>query len=105
VLTVVHALEKAPKHGQDDGGRVIPAVSDKLAEFMGPASDGIDLRYVVQYGEPVEVILRAAIERQADYLVLGVHRRPGLLNRFMWPTAYGVVREASCPVLTVRSAR
>jgi hypothetical protein len=25
-----------------------------------------------------------------------------LLNRLMWPHAYEIVREAACPVLTVR---
>jgi nucleotide-binding universal stress UspA family protein len=102
ILTVVHALEHVPEHAQCDRERITQAVIEKLAELIAKDSGGFDVRYEVGYGPPLRVILHAAMDCGADYLVLGVHQRPGLLDRFMWPTAYGVVREASCPVLTVR---
>jgi hypothetical protein len=33
---------------------------------------------------------------------MGVRPWSGLLDRLMWPHAYEIVREAACPVLTVR---
>ncbi len=102
-LTVVHALEHVPEHALCDRERLAQAVKEQLAELIGKHSGGFDIRYEVHCGQPVPVILNAARDCRADYLVLGVHRRSGLLDRVMWPTAYGVVREAACPVLTVRS--
>jgi nucleotide-binding universal stress UspA family protein len=105
LLTVVHAVEHMPEHAQCDHERLAQAMEEKLAQLIGNASEGIDVRYRVCFGQPAIEILRAARDCQADYLVLGVHQRPGLLDRFMWPTAHGVVREATCPVLTVRSMK
>ncbi len=50
----------------------------------------------------METILYTANGIEADLVVMGVRPRTGLLNRLMWPHAYEIVREATCPVLTVR---
>ena len=49
-------------------------------------------------------ILAVAKERQADLVVLGVHHAvlPRLDSHVPWSTAYEVVSNAHCPVLTVR---
>ncbi len=47
-------------------------------------------------------ILEIAGEINADLLVLGVHALPHLIDRIRWQVAYDVVREAACPVITVR---
>ncbi len=103
-LTVVHVLEHIPLHTKGDREELVEATKEEIAGSFSQIAEGLDTRYVVGCGEPVPALLRAAAECQADYLVLGVHQRSGLLDRFMWPTAYGIVREAQCPVLTVRSA-
>ncbi len=104
VLTVAHVLDHVSDEAMRDCERLKAAVKEKLVELIRPMAGGFEVRYWVDFGPAVSGILRAAAESEADYLVLGVHQRSGLLDRFMWPTAYGVVREANCPVLTVRSA-
>ena len=63
--------------------------------------------FLVRFGSPAECILEVAGERQADLIVLGVRSRRGLVARILphlpGPTAFAVVAEARCPVLTVRS--
>jgi universal stress protein A len=48
-------------------------------------------------------IVRAAGERRSDLVVMATHGRSGLARVALGSTAERVVREAPCPVLTVRS--
>jgi nucleotide-binding universal stress UspA family protein len=57
---------------------------------------------VVAVGRPHEVILDRARETAADLIVMGAHGRPGLDLHVLGSTTDHVVREAACPVLTVR---
>lgn len=104
VLTVAHVLDHVPDEARCDRARLKTAMQEKLAELIKPMMEGIEIRYRVEFGQAVPGILQAATECNADYLVLGVHRRSGILDQLLWPTAYSVVREACCPVLTVRSS-
>ncbi|MGA7459443.1 MAG: universal stress protein, partial [Candidatus Korobacteraceae bacterium] len=52
----------------------------------------------------VPTILHALDEMAADLLVIGVHPSRGLLDRLMFPHAYELVCESSCPVLTLRES-
>ena len=60
-----------------------------------------DVAEVVLAGKPYQEILRAAQERHADLIVLGAHGGPAGLPAFGSTTNH-VVRQALCPVLTVR---
>lgn len=53
-------------------------------------------------GDPQREILEAA--RGADLIVMGTHGRIGRLHAILGSTAEGIVRNAPCPVLTVRDA-
>lgn len=53
-------------------------------------------------GVPYEEILREATEQNASLIVLGTHGRSGLDHLLFGSTAERVVRQAGCPVLTVR---
>ena len=54
-------------------------------------------------GTPYREILRLAAEREADLIVLGVHGRTAADLFFFGSTTNHVIREAGCPVLTIRS--
>ena len=55
-------------------------------------------------GKPYREILRVAADEAADLVVLGVHGSARAVDRlFFGSTAQHVVREAACPVLTVRA--
>ncbi|MGH9525533.1 MAG: universal stress protein [Terriglobales bacterium] len=56
----------------------------------------------VKFGRPGDEIVKAAAELGADLIVAGA-RRPAKLTLYLgWATAYQVLSEARCPVLTVR---
>jgi universal stress protein A len=54
-------------------------------------------------GDPVAGILRVAEETSADLIVMGTHGRTGLSRLFMGSVAEQVVRQARCPVLTLKA--
>ncbi len=58
---------------------------------------------IVKFGAGSEQILQAASEVNPDLIVLGVRQPEGFGRRLRWATAYDVVSNASCPVLTVRT--
>src|SRR5262245_12835540 len=55
-------------------------------------------------GHPVTEILRFASEERIDLIVMGTHGRGPLGHMVMGSVAERVVRQAPCPVLTVREA-
>jgi nucleotide-binding universal stress UspA family protein len=57
----------------------------------------------VSHGKPYVEILRCAAEEHADLLVLGVHGRNPFDVLLFGSTTNQVVRQATCPVLTIRS--
>ncbi|HVY49740.1 MAG TPA: universal stress protein [Minicystis sp.] len=62
------------------------------------------MRVVAESGEPVRAILEAAAAERVDLLVIGTHGRSGRLHALVGSVAESVVRNAPCPVLTVRHA-
>jgi nucleotide-binding universal stress UspA family protein len=57
---------------------------------------------LVTVGKAYREILRLAGERSADLIVMGVHGRNPVDLMLFGSTTYHVVREAACPVLTIR---
>jgi universal stress protein A len=55
-------------------------------------------------GVTARAILDHARERGIDLIVMGTHGRSGMAHLLMGSVAERIVRHASCPVLTVRSA-
>jgi nucleotide-binding universal stress UspA family protein len=56
-------------------------------------------------GPAVASIVRAAKRSRASLIVVGTHGRTGFRRLLLGSVAEGVVRAASCPVLTVGGAR
>lgn len=54
---------------------------------------------VIEIGDAAEQILKMAHNRHVDLIVLGAHR-PAVLTTHLMDTAYKIVIEAPCPVLT-----
>jgi nucleotide-binding universal stress UspA family protein len=55
-------------------------------------------------GDPLRTIVDTARAGHYDLIVLGTHGRIGRLHELLGSVAEGVVRNAPCPVLTVREA-
>jgi nucleotide-binding universal stress UspA family protein len=63
----------------------------------------VPLKTMVRFGTAPEQILQVANETHPDLIVLGVRQPEGFGRRLRWATAYDVVSNAPCPVLTVRT--
>lgn len=61
-----------------------------------------DIERVVLKGIPYEEITKFAAENKIDLIVLGTHGRRGIDRMLFGSTAEQVVRNAPCPVLSVR---
>jgi nucleotide-binding universal stress UspA family protein len=66
------------------------------------ASSYCHVETTVLRGTPSQEILRIAAAEQADLIVIGVQGRSAVDLMFFGSTTQQVVREASCPVLTLR---
>jgi nucleotide-binding universal stress UspA family protein len=56
-------------------------------------------------GFPASEIVRFAKDSACDLIVMGTHGRTGLKHWLLGSVAEYVVRQAACPVLTVRSTQ
>ena len=54
-------------------------------------------------GDPARAILRVAAEAGCDLIVMGTHGRSGLTRLLAGSVAEQVLRQAPCPVLTVKA--
>lgn len=74
-----------------------------LERFIAQECPGCDASRMILDAAPVDGILRAAREKGADVLVMGTHGRSGLNRFLLGSVTERVLREATIPVLTVRS--
>lgn len=59
-------------------------------------------RIEVRIGSPVAEIVAAAGDLKADLLCVGTHGRTGLAHLLLGSQAERIIREAPCPVVTVK---
>jgi len=69
-------------------------------EKLVGVADGYEL--LTRSGEPAAGILMAQADIGADLIVMATHGRTGISHFFVGSVAERVVRESSCPVLTIR---
>ena len=84
---------------------VVRQVLDQFSRTAKPAQDGSSAaedEVLVERGNPVEVILRVAQEKDCDLIVMGTHGQGTLADAMLGSTARRVVRRSSRPVLVVR---
>jgi len=102
-LTMLHVIERWPTQAQSDHRGMMQALREKARSLISEEANYLHFNIRIEVGRVVETVLYTANGIDADLLVMGVRPRTGVLNRMMWPHAYEIVREATCPVLTVRS--
>ncbi len=74
----------------------------RLREAVAGASEFCRVDSSIAHGKPWREVLRIAAERQSDLIVMGVQGRGAVDLLLFGSTTQHVVREASCPVLTLR---
>lgn len=66
-----------------------------------PQPDGVDVRYEVRVGTPMETISQLAPE--PDVIVLGTRGRTGLRRVLLGSVAEEIVRDVECPVIAIKA--
>ena len=109
---VAHEFENAADLASlvsDAGGTVASFVKQReealrrrLQEAVAGATEFCSVKSLMTHGKPWREVLRIAAERQSDLIVIGVQGRGAADLLFFGSTTQHVVRDASCPVLTLR---
>jgi universal stress protein A len=91
-----------------------PAPVSELTQLMDAAKSGLanlvnteklsrfHPRLEVRVGSPAGEIIAAASELKVDLVCIGTHGRRGIVHLILGSVAEKVVRQAPCPVLTIR---
>lgn len=103
-LTLLHVVKEVIE-GSSPNAALLQSFFAKRLRALVPADAELwcEPEAVVESGSPAEAILKAALDRQADLIVLGVRRTANFPGHLPPATAYKVVCQAYCPVLTVRA--
>ena len=103
-LYLLHVLHSAPQESVS-GGELEAAARSRL-ERIGHQRVKVGTRYEVlaMNGDPAGSVLQVAAGLGADLIVMATHGRKGLRRMVLGSVAERVVREARCPVLTVKPA-
>ena len=111
-LTLLHVVEwlpdesfsKYPSFDVDRYRRSLLADARARVEELVPAEarNWCEAETRVVCGKPYQEVLRVAQDDGADLIVLGVHGRGPIDRMLFGSTTQQVVRQALCPVLTIR---
>ncbi len=102
-LTLTHAVRETTDSSAHHKALLQSFFRKRLREMVPSDADlWCEPEFVVAFGSPADSILQVAADRQADLIVLGVRRSANFPGHLPPATAYKVVCEAHCPVLTVR---
>ena len=103
MLLLLHVRENPGGVGEEESGvNRDEAYLHRLLRQSGRTAREIGWSQHLAEGDPGEQIVRFAREQHADLIVIGTHGRRGISRLLMGSVAESVVRQASCPVLTVR---
>jgi nucleotide-binding universal stress UspA family protein len=79
------------------------ASREALANLLDPSwGSPASVETSVRWGSPVDMIVDHAAHHPTDLIVIATHGRTGLSHVLLGSVAERIVREAPCPVLTIR---
>ena len=107
-LVVLHAL--GPTVPIASEGVILCTDLDELRglaqrelETIRPKNPALRVERIVREGPSTRTIVDTAMEFHADLIVMGTHGRTGFRRLVLGSVTEEVVREAPCPVLTVKA--
>ena len=102
-LTLLHVVQEHSDISPHNKARLTGFFSRRLQEMVSEEAElWCDPEFAVEFGVPADCILKVAGDRQAHLIVLGVRRSATFAGHLPPATAYKVVCQGQCPVLTVR---
>lgn len=105
-LIVLHVIPVPKFHGEVVARRQPNGEHDQMWNMLQQLkmpNCGVEIETQLADGEAPVEILRVANEAHCDLILMGTHGRTGLGRVLMGSVAEQVVRQASCPVLTVKT--
>jgi nucleotide-binding universal stress UspA family protein len=75
----------------------------KLLHAVQPPEQNVNVEHRLEEGDAVTLILDTAREIHVGLIVMGTHGRTGLGRLLLGSVAEKVLRQAACPVLTVKA--
>jgi nucleotide-binding universal stress UspA family protein len=113
-LAVLHVIEMLPDADSyqfrlwnvpELRAQVLSDARNELAASIPPETAmTCEIEQRIESGKPYKQILKVAAEMRADLIVIGVHGRGAADLLLFGSTTQHVVRQAACPVLTMRWA-
>ncbi len=97
ILVMVGAIAETSKQFNEEMAELTEAL-----ESVGRRVSAPHRLQAVPAGDPIDGILQAADEQDADYIVMSTHGRSGLSDLVQGSVAAGVLRGAKVPVLLKR---
>ncbi|MBI2790470.1 MAG: universal stress protein [Gammaproteobacteria bacterium] len=107
-LNIIHVMEPIYAYGSVQGQTMVD-LEKKIAEDARKAfqdlASGYDIsadKLLLEIGAPKTVIVEVAKKLNVDLIIVGAHSKHGL-QALLGSTADGVISQAHCDVLTVRT--
>jgi universal stress protein A len=102
VLYLLHTVPvERPEFELTATGRAEDSLENFAREHV---ADKIERELLVRTGDPAVIIVRAAEEIGADLIVMATHGYKGLVRTVLGSVTERVLREAKCPVISLRPA-
>ncbi len=103
-VILLHVLPETAINSKDDIARARAPVEKRLRALIPEkGAPGREPLACVEFGTVAERVVRASLEYQVDLIVLGIASAGAVVAHLDEGVTYKIVREASCPVLTIRS--
>lgn len=109
-LHLLQVIESVSSLAGSVGAKHVSALNEARAAFerdlrqmlVSRRASDLKVEIVMREGNVVREILAQAGESRADFLVIGSHGRGGVQRLVLGSVAEKVLRQATCPVLTIR---
>lgn len=107
-LHIVHVSEPRPAYTVAGVYASLPAGNEfadayRQLQEVRPSDSGVPCEHRLLIGAPADEIVKYAQEQQADMIVIGSHGRTGLGRLLLGSVAEAIVRQAGCPVMTIKT--
>jgi len=104
-LYVLHVVPEVDRPGFEQYAPITELAQENLENFgRTQIGDQIVHKLLVRSGDPAELTIRIAEEFGVDLIVMATHGHKGLVRIVLGSVAERVLRNARCPVLTLRPA-
>ena len=102
LIDFYETLSETPP-GEELDSKIIEMAAEELKAASSPEQfTRLDHESICIKGKPFVEIVRFARDKEMDMIVMGTHGRSAIEHALIGSTAERVVREARCPVFTVR---